>query len=65
MKHMFLGCKSLKYLNISNFIINQVTNMIKILFKCLLIEEINISKSFYIKNLNLNFYYLFKYNRLN
>ena len=57
MRHMFYGSKSLKYLNISNFKINHVTNMIKILFKYLLIEEININfiRHFYIIQLYFNY----------
>ena len=43
MSWMFAGCSSLKELNLSNFITNNVTDMLGMFSKCSSLKELNLS----------------------
>ena len=43
MSHMFHGCSSLKDLNLTNFITNNVTNMSNMFDGCSSLKELNLS----------------------
>ena len=46
---MFLGCSSLKELNLNNFNTNNVTNMNDMFYRCSLLKELNLN-NFYTNN---------------
>ena len=58
MEGMFIGCSSLKELNLSNFNTNNVTNMYEMFYGCSSLKELNLSNfnTNNVKNLDCMFY---------